>query len=216
MKYLKVGILWMLIGSVLIACAGSGPQATPAPKPTETVTPQPTKVLTVEDVFLKNSDLPEGFTEQSKEDLEKLGLSGIEEDTRDMFEGTPTKTAVYLNQKSNNFGIIVQVVAYPMAKAKILELAAGISSPDIINKEIVGNLGVKNAVIKPEYSGIGDGSIGLYAEMGEEYNNLLLDMIISYRENAAFVLMFYRLGSTSVDLKSLAQTVDGRVQQLTK
>jgi len=214
MKYLKLGILWMLIGSVLIACAGSGPQATPAPKPTET--PQPTKVLTVEDVFLKTSDLPEGYTELSKEDLEKLQLTGIEEETRSMFKDTPTKTVVYLNQKSNNFGIIVQVVAYPMAKAKILELAAGISSPDIINKEIVGNLGVKNAVIKPEYSGIGDGSIGLYALMGEEYNNLLLDMIISYRENAAFVLMFYRLGTTSVDLKSLAQTVDGRVQQLPK
>jgi len=185
-----------IIASLLLAGCGGG-----SVQPTQT--PQPTKEPEISEVLLKADDLPGGYKQLTDEEISRM----MWPDTRKLFssitEDAPSKSTVFLNQSQNEFGIIVVLLAHPVSTKTITSLVAGMSQPDLFMTNI-------KFTLKPEYSGIGNESLGLLTEVaGDHY---FQEFIVAYRNNSVMAVTYLYTDNPKVDLKSLAQKLDIHVE----
>ncbi len=218
MKLKYLFFLSVVLSLMATSCGGGGVKVTPtsmptaAPEPTQT--PQPTKQPGLPDVQLRASDLPEGYKLLTAEEAQSLGLEGIEEKFgASITGGAPSSSAVFVNQSQNDFGIVISILSNPLSAKLITSLAAILSQPKVAEKELLSGANMKTMVVKPEYSGLGDGSIGVTATTEDGF---MLDAIIAYRNSAFMMVMYMYSGVSKVDLKTLVQKLDDRVKTLPK
>jgi len=185
-----------IIASLLLANCSSG-----IVQPTQTL--QPTKEPEISEVLLRADDLPGGYKKLTDKEISSMMWPDPREIFRRITEDAPSKSTVFLNQSQNEFGIIVVLLAHPVSTKTITSLVAGMSQPDLFMPNI-------KFTLKPEYSGIGNGSLGLLTEVaGDHY---FMEYIVAYRNNSVMAVTYLYTDNPKVDLKSLAQKLDIHVE----
>ena len=185
-----------IIASLLLANCSSG-----IVQPTQTL--QPTKEPEISEVLLRADDLPGGYKQLTDKEISSMMWPDPREIFRRITEDAPSKSTVFLNQSQNEFGIIVVLLAHPVSTKTITSLVAGMSQPDLFMTNI-------KFTLKPEYSGIGNESLGLLTEVaGDHY---FQEFIVAYRNNSVMAVTYLYTDNPKVDLKSLAQKLDIHVE----
>jgi hypothetical protein len=200
-----------ITGILLAGCAAGTPDNTAAPANTAvpTNTPVPLNITTVDltNVFLKTEDLPAGFHKFTDAEMKSMGVTDLMAMTTSMissmvkpFAGVAdlVKADLYgKNTKTVEF--LVNVFFYPLSPSSIFQIDMGFTNPAIIGQFL------KDVQILPDFSGIGNSSIGLTAIV-QGYN---LKLIVFRRNNTMIAFVEANQSAASVfDLKAIGQKMD--------
>jgi len=157
------------------------------------------------------ADLPQGYQPLSDENLQMLGM------TREQFSASfsamsmnlkPVSFSTFMNPDPNNLGMFFAMVLYPLSKDDIRSWDNQIQDVEKTATDLAAGMGEGIVLMpRPEYTGIGDGSIGFVTNL----EGLKVEIILVRRNDTAMLLMSEFL-QTGVDLFSLALKLDQRVE----
>lgn len=211
MKCITFFSIWLMASIFLVGCSAGAVENSTSPANTAIPanTPVPLNITTVDltNVFLKNGDLPVGYHKFSDAEMKSMGVSNLMTMTTSFvkamvkpFDGVVNlvKTDLYgKNTKTVEF--LVNVFFYPLSSSSIFQIDMGFSNPEIIGQFL------KGAQILPDFSGVGNSSIGL-AQTVQGYN---LRIIVFRRNNTMVAFVEANQNAASVfDLKAIGQKMD--------
>lgn len=211
MKITTFSSLCIIFGIILAGCSASSAVNTTSPANTviPTNTPAPLNITTVDltNIFFKTEDLPTGFHRFTDAEMKSMIGMDLMTMTTSMvnsmvkpFAGVAdlVKTDLYgKNTKTVEF--LVNVFFYPLSQQSIFQIDMGFSNPEIISQYL------KDVQVLPNFSGIGNKSIGL-AAIVKGFN---LNLLLFRRNNTMIILVEVNQNTTSkFDLKALGQKMD--------
>jgi len=211
MKRITFFSICLIAGILLAGCAAGAAVNTAAPAntavPTSTPVPLNTTTVDLTNVFLKTEDLPTGFHRFTDAEMKSMGITNLMTMTTSMvssmvkpFAGVAdlVKADLYgKNTKTVEF--LVDTFFYPLDPASIAQIDMGFSNPAIISQFL------KDTQVLPNFSGIGNSSIGLTAIV-QGYN---LKLIVFRRNNTMIALVEANQSAASIfDLKAIGQKMD--------
>lgn len=217
MKYTTFFSIWLIAGIILAGCAAGALVNTAAPAntavptytvvPTNTSAPINTTTVDLTNVFLKTEDLPIGYHRFTDAEMKSMGISNLMAMTTSMvksmvkpFAGVAdlVKTDLY-GKDTKTVEFLVNVFFYPLSPTSIFQIDMGFSNPAIISQFL------KDVQILPNFSGVGDSSLGLTAIV-QGYN---LKLIVFRRNNTMIALVeVNQSGTSNFDLKTMGQKMD--------
>jgi hypothetical protein len=214
MKHSTFFSICLIFGIILSGCAAGAVVNTAAPVNTAVPTvpantPAPLNITTVDltNVFLKTEDLPTGFHKFTDAEMKSMGVTSLMTTTTSFiksmvkpFDGVVDLVKADLYGKSTTkVDFLINVFFYPLSSASIFQIDMGFSNPAIISQFL------KGAQVLPEYSGVGNSSIGL-AQTVQGYK---LSILVFRRNNTMSALVEVdQTGVANYDLKAMGQKID--------
>jgi hypothetical protein len=198
MKFRFVIILGILFSLILAGCATSN---------TKTDVEK-----NLDSVKLAAGDFPEGFKELSDSQVKQRGITP--EGLAKAFEvffivAKPINLTVFTNPGDTNGALVFALIFYPLSMGDIRGWDGQVKDPNKIAQDIASGGGQGTLVIpKPEYSGLGDSSIGfsiIYTD------NSKVDFIHFRRNTTASLILIKYTDNLPVDIAQLAGKLDERI-----
>lgn len=162
-------------------------------------------------VILTIDDLPGNFQPLP---LESLGKIGFDQNTlTNTFQGAftnaqPYNFTVYMNPDANQVEVILSILFSPLSKDEVRTWDAQVDNPEQAAYDFsLGVSGDSQAVIKPEYSGIGDKSIGFISA----HEGFHMETLLVRRNRTISLLLLMYMNSTHLNLRQLAIVLDQRL-----
>jgi hypothetical protein len=162
-------------------------------------------------VILTIDDLPGNFQNLPMESLEKIGFG--QNTLTTAFQGAftnaqPHNFTAYMSPDANQVEVILSMLFSPLSQDEVQAWDAQVDNPEQAVYDFSVGMGVDSqSQIKPEYSGIGDKSIGFISNHGGFYMETLL--VRRNRTVSLFLLMY--MNSTQLDLRQMATVMDQRL-----
>jgi hypothetical protein len=217
MRFTTFFSICFMTSMILAGCSTGGVVNTSSPSNTAipantaspTNTPAPLNITTVDltKVFLKTEDIPAGFHKFTDAEMKSMGIADFMATTTSFikamvkpFDGVVdlVKADLY-GKNTTTVEFLVNVFFYPLSSSSIFQIDMGFSNPAIIGQFL------KGAQILPDFSGVGNSSIGL-AQTVQGYN---LKILVFRRNNTMIALVEANQSAASVfDLKAVSQKMD--------
>lgn len=169
------------------------------------------KGLDLTNVELVISDLPINFQPLPTESLEKIGFNQgtLVNAYQEAFTTAQAHNfSAYMNPDANQVEIILSVFFSPLSQVEIREWDAQVDNPEQAAYDFSVGIGVDSqTVIKPEFYGVGDKSMGFITNKGGFY----METLLARRNNTVSLLLLMYMNSSHVDLYQLAKVLDQRL-----
>jgi len=162
-------------------------------------------------VVLTIDDLPGNFQNLPIESLEKIGFG--QNTLTTAFQGAftnaqPHNLTAYMNPDANQVEVILSILFSPLSQDEVRTWDAQVDNPEQAAYDFsLGVSGDSQAIIKPEYSGIGDKSIG-FITTDEGFN---METLLVRRNRTISLLLLMYMNSTQLNLRQLAIVLDQRL-----
>ena len=199
MKFRFVIILGILFSLILAGCA--------------TANTKTDVEKNLDYVKLTADDFPEGFKELSDSQVKQMGITpeSLAKTFGSFFlAAKPKNLTVFTNPGSANGAIVQALIFYPLSMGDIRGWDGQVKDPNKIAQDIASGAGQGTLVIpKPEYSGLGDSSVGfsiIYTD------NSKVDFIHFRRNTTSSLILIKYTDNLPVDIAQLAEKLDERIR----